>query len=635
MRECRIEFLQNGAQVDLKVTPPGGGAHIIPMPQRLLDGLNIPPAALEEMRRGTAPDALVDDVAEKVSAWLQRADPGADPVDLNLGHILGLGQHPPDPVRLVFSTESVNDDQLRYRLTDLPLELASPAGDLIPFAWQPNVSSVVHVLRKTTASVAPAGRVWPLKVLLVRSNPETLGGAVVPPAQRVRDHILGLDLPAGSVVVDVLSRGEGPGLPTVGMPTKDDLAKQLLLGYDILVYLGHADLREGPAGAIPLGELQLESQDGQVADPMDARALSMLLQRAPVPLVLLVGCLTAAEIMNLQPVDRDRLMTEDLPRWMRGAHGLAQALVAGQSAVQCVVGMRYRVEIDDAVLFLDKFFETLLRGNLVPRPARKDRAGDVEAAVHDARSHLSVVRTRLAGAAPMVLRTATSEPMFPFLRTDPPAPARQLPDEITTLRRNLWNLLSTIPVSGAAPHDQVIALLEIEEQRLRAAVAPTPLLLPGRMEVSPDPALTLDLEQHVTVPVHLFGDLPPFVRLAGWVGVVSGVAGRVIQINPAPDLSQNGIRLLVGVPPTANGMNFIITAPDGATAALAGDTLTNGVLMEVTFAVPPVVPSCVEVGVNAAATVRNEVGIAGGGVAFQENVAPVCAGTNAIVLPPP
>jgi hypothetical protein len=107
--------------------------------------------------------------------------------------------------------------------------------------------------------------------------------------------------------------------------------------YHILVFLGHGDIRETPGTAVPVGQLQLETADRK-HDSYEARRLSALLHEYPVPVVMLIGCLTAAD---LTPEMLEAVESE-FPRWLRGSQGVAQALINGTSGVQCAVGMRYR-----------------------------------------------------------------------------------------------------------------------------------------------------------------------------------------------------------------------------------------------------------------------------------------------------
>jgi len=138
--------------------------------------------------------------------------------------------------------------------------------------------------------------------------------------------------------------------------------------------MGHGDVFQVYQGLPPVNVLQLESDDGSVHITVPSDQLAIQLHERPVPVVLLIGCLTAADI----PPDMKEGVASLIPQWMRGVQGLAQALVNSESGVQLAVVRVYMLETTDATRFLNAFFKESI-GN---------SAGNVEAAVHAARLEL-------------------------------------------------------------------------------------------------------------------------------------------------------------------------------------------------------------------------------------------------------
>src|SRR5215208_7106424 len=100
--------------------------------------------------------------------------------------------------------------------------------------------------------------------------------------------------------------------------------------------------------------------------------------------------------------------------WLRGSRGVAQALISSiETRTQLVVGMRYRLDASDATLFLDSFFDSLLRVN----------RGNVEGAVHSARRTLRQhSRFPAAFSSPVIFRrphadAGEEEPLLSFIAT--------------------------------------------------------------------------------------------------------------------------------------------------------------------------------------------------------------------------
>lgn len=596
--ECVIEIRQNGPQLELVVTAPslGGNGKMV---QRALPTLDA--AELDQMRLGAPPPALVNQVADKVSRWLQEPN-------LDLEQVLGLlNPGAAGAQRLVFNLRDVRDETLRYSLADVPVELLEPVGGGTAYALHQGVSSIVHWLPKM-AVARTTWPEWPLRVLIVRSNPAQLDGNV-PAGAPIRDLIVaqGNLRGAGSVQVDLLSSEVAPNL--VGPPTLDQLDLQLVAGYHILIYLGHGDVREGAPGMLPVGVLQLENADGQRSEPVDAAKLSVMLQGRSVPVVLLVGCLTASDI----PVADLPDVMQELPQWMRGSHGVAQSLVNGGSSVQFAVGMRFRIETSDAHCFLSAFFAKLLgQGN----PGAT--TGDLEAAVREARRKLRLHGSPASWAAPVVFRTRGEEPMFPFLNGGRPPIAVDQGQQL--VREKSWESLALInwgshsTPGGPGVYERVRALLEVVDGLMITAVtAQGALLIPGLVELgshqlAPAPAL-------VNIPIGLHGPLD-VGSLEGVLVERSGV-GRIVALVPDAALGASGFDLsdVLSAEPQANRRRFRIQRSAGGHGPLP-----EGVLFNVTMEIGPASGAVYTIALG---EIRTDLPRA------------ICPGTNAVIVSPP
>lgn len=585
MSDFRIDIAPNGG--DLRFTLykyaagiPDAGVSFNPPP------LNLSAPLIDKLRRGEALPAEVQQVSADVSQWLFGS---------GIGVVLMMALNDPasEPLRLVFS---IGDEQLRESLSDTPFEMCILQGANIPLALHNRNASIFHLLPKvgTPPSATMAGS-WPLRILIVHSNPRDLGGAI-PSAVGIRENIYQtLDskgLSRNHVQVHILSSENG--VETVGRPTREDFRKQLnKVSYDILVYMGHGDVFQVYQGLPPVNVLQLESDDGSVHITVPSDQLAILLHERPVPVVLLIGCLTAAAI----PQDMKDGVASLIPQWMRGVQGLAQALVNSESGVQLAVGTRYMLETMDAIRFLNAFFKSLLEA----------RPGNVEAAVHAARLELKFGNVgSYSWSAPMVFRNLREEPVFPFL-ANRPANICPTVEQHQSLRAIFWDNLSKQawslrPQSGAtAIHD---VLKDVEKQYVQSVLASAPsLIMPKCVEGRS--------EEILTIPVELFGTLD--LDLLRGNLVVGGGDVKITALNPTPELLASGYNMLSNT--KDNQANFSIERNPGAVGGLPAGPLFSAVV-QLDSAKQVVYPSSV----NILRTNPNQ---------------PVCMGSNAVIVPPP
>lgn len=571
--DCVIEFGPSGDHVSLRVSGPellgpGGKKYVRPAP-------NLPAAMLDDLRRGQPSEQTVDEASGKISEWLFNPD-----FDLDL--VLGLAAAVKEPWRLVFRMNGLDDLQIRSKLVDMPLEMIVQQGGNTPYALHQKIGAIVHTLEKVgNAPTSLTADTYPLRVLIVRSNPKDLGGEV-PPAAPVRDKILELrpDLVPRFLQVDILSREAAAGV--AGPPTREQLLQQLKSRYDLLIYLGHGDILEGHADVAPVGVLQLEgADDDSIHDALPANKFGVYLQNHPVPVVLLVGCLTAA---HPTPQQQAYLATA-LPRWMQGSQGVAQALINSQSGVQVVVGMRFKIERDDALNFLNAFFKSLLD------EAADSRAGDVEEAVRRGREALHLLSAQAASwCAPTIFRAPGDEPTFPFLKQPPECPIQEAEQDA---RAELWPMLAVVnwklraggnPIAG-----RLHGYLKLLEMALVQKVTNqnSALIMPAQLEARPE-------DKNVVVPFALCGAIN-LHSLEGTINVRGGEITLQPGLQPAIELTAQGFQLEVVVPaglPQPTQLRFRIVRAVGSAPLAAGP------LFSATANIPDAVAAVYTIGVD-------------------------------------
>ena len=602
VRDCVIEFQPKGDQLELKVNAKALDPDSKQVIRRFL---NIERKELDQLRTGNPPAALVQKLTAEVSQWLQEPD-------LDLAQMLKLHETDNATWRLVFSVPNLRDEKLRFDLANIPFELITPKGVATPFALHHRVSAIIHSQENIYNSRVLSTSTWPLRILIVRSSPKDLH-VKVPEAVPIRETILAVrpDLVQGGrqlVQVDYLSRESMPDV--AGPPTREKLVEQLAFGYDMLVYLGHGDVAELQTDGMPIGQLLLETPEG-FSDPLDARKLSNLLHRRPVPVVLLVGCLTAAD---LDP-EIQAEVEKEIPKWLRGSQGVAQALINSLSGVQFVLGMRYRIEANDAILFLKAFFESLLGARPEEYPGHM--IGNLELAVREARQQLNLLgKQPISWAAPVLFRTLGQEPTLPFLSSPP---LYQIKPELQQFRTMICESLAELNWSMRKASASGLA------ERMRQALAKAEneilndvrnnnaaLLMPHWVEVKPDQINDPSDKTVVDVVVELYGEMS--VReLEGSLVESSGVGDFVI-LSPSPVLLDAGFEFWLS-PPENHQIKFLIRWAGEGEGSLPQGTLFSA-----------------KVAIGDAIQVIYPLNLTDLKV---DPPRPLCPGNNAIIVPPP
>jgi CHAT domain-containing protein len=505
---------------------------------------SFPPADLDELRSGDATEQVTEGLAHQVTTWLLQND---------LRGLLGTAFNAATaPFRIVFRPHP----KLLADLADIPFELLKLDTDSLVLLQK--VRSIVHMQKRRRSPPASAGnQAWPLRILIVRSNPPDLGGEV-PPARSLCESILtsARSLSLGSAVqVKLLSSEPGAS----GAVTYDALCSELQqTSYSVLVYLGHGDLlAAGAEGLPPTGVLQFEIEGSPYANPIRAEQLRHEMQNSPVPLVVLAGCLTAAS----------DAVVRRLPQWMRGSQSVAQSLVYGESGVQCAVGMRYRLETADALFFLKVFFQSLI--------ARTP--GNVEQAVYMGRGALFQQKPYPPSwSAPTIFRAAGVEPLFEWMRR-PPEQIDPLDELDERMRQQIWRALSSIP-RDAQPESRAFPgqLLErvesgfVERRTQRGAS----LIWPASIEARPG--------ELAHACLRLNGSLE-LTSLEGRLTFPDALTARAAR--PSAALKAAGFRVLFGLDQQGTA-RFLVRSPSAAPAAIP-----SGVLLEFDIEVPATAPA--------------------------------------------
>jgi hypothetical protein len=469
--EIALDIAPDGG-AGLTLTLSGAGAsEVLARPLFTVDSTQ-----LAKLRLGQAVEADTAPVADAISEWLLGTDLEARFVALLAGQ---------DDIRVVLRA----DRELLARLSDVPLELVSLPNKILPLILNPRVTSFVRVAPTLGASPQLDARGWPFRVLIVRSNPVDLGGAV-PEAATLRTAIAaiaeGMGLSDDNVRVDVLTSEQG-GEPVTWKAFRD----QLRLGpYHVLVYLGHGQVTkvdDGPA----VGYLQFEEPNGHT--PVDARSIAGELAQRPVRVVILAGCLTAA----------GGGMDDQLRDSLRGAQGVAQAIVDSEAPVDLAVGMRDLLEVGAANQLLAAFFRSLLR----------DHPGDVELSIREARSELFGNGRYPPSWSSAVVYAKGPASRLAFLGEKPPATAGQHEKQVTLekareIRGNIEKLFMG-PIADRTPFLQVLAVFGEQDKQV---IGKDLMIRPRFVQGAAGP---------VEIPIELLGALK-VERLTGTVAIDGG-----------------------------------------------------------------------------------------------------------------
>jgi hypothetical protein len=492
--------------IKLTMTDPTG-RKVLPRALPALDQ-----GQLDDLRRGESLEATAAPLADAISGWLLGTD-----LTKRLTKVLG-GQ---DALRVVVRM----DRTLVATLSDLPVELVSLPQSLLPLVLHPKVHSLVHVPPIVGATTVTEEHDWPFRVLIVRSNPIDLGGAVpevTPIVKDILDVAASAGLPEGAVQIELLSSEEAGA----DFATWPRFRKLLGSGtFDVFVYLGHGDLQVALAGTAPVGYLQFESADGKGHQSIAARDIAAELAQHPVRVVVLAGCLTAAgPPKDAEEAELQALVTKNLPLWLRGAQGVAQAIIDSDAPVELAVGMRDLLEVNTATVMLGSFFRNLI----------KDHPGDVERAIREARSDLFGGGRYPPSWSSAVVFVKGTAPVFQFL-AEKPAQAAFLAEKQKQfdLVRQFRQSTERQFLDAVGDRTPILGFLAFTGEQDKAVLKKDAMVRPRFVQSPAGP---------VQIPMELVNAIKT-KRLTGKVSI-SGENAAIDELVPDPRLEVAGFALL-------------------------------------------------------------------------------------------
>jgi hypothetical protein len=555
---------------------------------------------VELLAQGDAEYEVVDNVRSKINQALLGSASGPTVLTTTLQSHLVKKQ----PVHLIFKR------QLRRTLLDLmPVELLQIDGSG-PLVLSPLVSIMHSVAKSSAAGTGPPIQ-DPFRILLIRSDPKDYG-KTVPPAVPIRTKLLSL---RPDLRIDVISSeaSVGDGV-IIAWPTEEEIRRILTSSrsYSMLVFLGHGGLSGKPSDAV--AHLLLETPDG-FSRPRNAQWFSVHLQHCPITLALLVACFSAASPMPAGDSMRGPLSVAEASSGfsaaspvpagdsVRGSLSVAEALVSGFSEIRMAIGMRHRVNSDDAEKLLSEFIPDLIDG---------PRAGFMQPAIQRGRLALTAdIYQRPAYAAPMVFIPFSGCPEPLFGLTPPRVPEVSEGPSILSTRNEFWDTLRQIR-SGML--DATAALIRDQTDKLDAKLVAAAkangrsVIMPKRVEGYAGETALIDVYLHHSLGVYL---LAGALQLSAEVKITRIVPTFVEQIE------SKGYKALFSLP----GRNSLEFRIENEKRALEVPLISEGPLFQIEVALPEKCPEIVHV-VPAGLRVDPE----------QRHIYP---GPNAIIVRPP
>ena len=507
MNELRIALALAGNNISVALHGPAvpGNLRIIQRPLLELDA-----GVLEELRRGEIKEPGFKQLVQQLNDWL---------LDQEVRQILGHSiPNNGGRLRIVFTVT----DEVRAYMAGLPFELLWHDTPANPLVLRKDIQSLIYKLEKSpTAASSPAATNWPLKILIVRAKPPDLGD--VPPVNGIRQHILNLGAHFGPdmVQVDVISSEPGIDKPATWTGLRNHLRKTS--DYSLMVYLGHGEIVPAQIGGEPVGQVFMESEDGGGHQPISSPQLAILFRKHPIPVILLAGCLTAAD-------------PGAATRQRGGEQGVAQALVnSSEAGVQVAIGMRTELRTDAAVRFLEAFFTSFLDAK---------HGGDIDAAVRAGREELFLDGPfPPSWASPVVFRAIEREPLLEFVSQPVSFQVSKEMDKWIHVRAKLWKHLPDQLAAGGnseALQGVKAAIKEIEELLCAEGAKIGPLLMPEHAIVQPgkDVTFAVDLDGNMSVRT-LKGNILIGNNAAVITGITLAQSARTAGLNLIPDPGGN------------------------------------------------------------------------------------------------
>jgi hypothetical protein len=472
-----LEFTP-GVDNKVRVSVQAGGAAGAPFD---LEPPSLATDLIDALQSGKLTDQQRMSIEQSVTTWLLGAAAGNGLrqrlLDL-LNPPVVPGAPPPADAELTF----VYDTDLSRRILPLPLEMTRLQADTLALFGR--VRSVAHLLRSLDNATQRTTADWPLRVLLFRSSPKGLDA--VPKLTPIVDD-LKAKIPEAAdrlVIHDISSEVAGTAPATF-----DQFGEALrVVRPHVALFLGH--------GVIS-GEKSYLAFEGDQSEyvPVEAADFRIMLQNGPadlgVPLLVLVGCLTAGVGQALPDAALGQAGGATPPSRPLAFLGFAQEVIQSSLGVTASIGMRARIEGDEAKRFIVELFKALTSG---PSP------GDIGAAVKQARVRLAQAKPgAFSPWVPMVMQAKDQPPPLAFLARPYEKPTLTVDQALLGRRRQTWAGLFDAAMAK-------VAMPKLEEIRTEfetdvvASANNHPILQPAfAQHAGPDVTLLVQLSKNLDV----------------------------------------------------------------------------------------------------------------------------------------
>jgi len=463
--------------------------------------------------------ALIEDA---VTTWLLGAHAQGAAGNGLRQHLLSLLNPPPALGPAVNAEVSfVYDRDLSGSILPLPLEMTRLQIDTLALFGR--VRAVAHVLTSADTATQRAAADWPLRILLFRSSPRGLDA--VPYLAPIVGQLNAQIAQAADRLRIREVTSEAAGAPAA---TFARLAQEIkVFRPHVAVFLGHGVI-DGRKSY-----LAFEGQQSQYV-PVEAADFRIMLQNGAadlgVPLLVLVGCLTAGAAQA--PADPALAAVGGAPTPSRPLAflGFAQEVIQSSLGVTVSIGMRARIDADEAKQFIVDLFEGLTSGA---------SPGDIGAAVKHARVQLASANPGTLGPwIPMVMQAKDQPSPLAFLSRPYTKPALVVDQGLLARRRAIWAGLFDAAVAK-------LAMPRLEDLRIQYEVDVAtsahgnPMLQPAfSQHAGTEPVLQLQLTGQLdTEMIELVLSLPTgaTVRALRRSGSTAAAGFRLLRGDNVPD----------------------------------------------------------------------------------------------------
>ncbi len=400
-----------------------------------LKPLPFPPTWLRRMQEGRLSVAEQETISAAVTDWL------LDGAESDRAKTVASYLKDDAQIELAYADDS------DANILSMPLEMTKVVTDRL--AMYGPTRGIVHEVEPL---VEPQGLTldWPLKILLFRAAPP---GYEPVPSLTPLVTALRQDL-GDAVLIDALSSESGGDVSFKGLTSRIKATRP-----HVVVFLGHGLVAGNRS------YLAFESQ-GAVQNVASHDLREMLQNSAiPLPLLILLGCLTAAPPPAAAAAAAAAPQADQLEVSTAGLLGFAQDLIRSSLGVWSAIGTRMRIFGTEPETFLGAFFRALVNGN-----DQRRHVGDVGAALKAARLALKAEEPGTSALyAPMLIQARTSNGSpFSYLQRERPVTTRD--EAALERRRALWTFMSQAQEQGFALDMHEAMLEPYEAQALGGRV---------------------------------------------------------------------------------------------------------------------------------------------------------------------